>query len=212
MTSRKKRGFSLLELMIVIVIGLTMASVAFIAMMPMFKENHVNQAYDQTLSVMRNFRNLAIIQSNRYIITFPTNNTMQVQFWGYAAPPNPAPAPTLVGTYSLPTDMQFATQVGFPSPGPDGFGGGNTGVYFQTVSTSAVSTCAIVAGGSPCLIFYPDGSAQDDAGNYINGVVYVTRPTSNMYSSRAIDVYGTTGRVRGWRLYNESGVNTWVQQ
>jgi hypothetical protein len=33
-----------------------------------------------------------------------------------------------------------------------------------------------------------------------------------MYSSRAIDVFGTTGRIRGWRLYNQGGTNKWVQQ
>jgi prepilin-type N-terminal cleavage/methylation domain-containing protein len=212
MTSRKNRGFPLLELMIVIVIGLTMASVSFIALMPLFKENHVDQAYDTTLSVLRNYRNLSVIQTSRFIITWPTNSTMQVQYWAYVPPPGVSPAPQFVATYNLPTDMQFATQTGFPSPGPDGFGGGNVAEYFQTVSTGATSTCAIVASGNPCLIFYPDGSARDDAGNYINGVVYMTRPTSNVYSSRAVDVYGTTGRVRGWRLYNESGSNTWVQQ
>jgi prepilin-type N-terminal cleavage/methylation domain-containing protein len=212
MTSRKQRGFSLLELMIVIAIGLTMAGVTFIALMPMFKENHVDQAYDTTLSVMRNYRNLAVIQTSRFIITFPTTSTIQVQYWPYVPPPGISPAPTVVATYSLPQDMQYATQTGFPSPGPDGFGTGSTAEYFQTVSTGATSTCAIVNAGNPCLIFYPDGSAQDDAGNFINGVVYMTRPTSNMYSSRAIDVYGTTGRIRGWRLYSEGGTNQWVQQ
>jgi len=37
MTSSGKRGFSLLELMIVISIGLIMAGVTFIALMPVFK-------------------------------------------------------------------------------------------------------------------------------------------------------------------------------
>src|SRR4029077_8534189 len=50
------RGFSLLELMITIAIGLIMAGVTFIALMPWFNENRVNAAYDTTLSVMRNYR------------------------------------------------------------------------------------------------------------------------------------------------------------
>src|ERR1019366_10125087 len=56
MTSGKNRGFSLLELLIVISIGLIMAGVTFMAMKPLFNENHVDQAYDTTLSVMRNYR------------------------------------------------------------------------------------------------------------------------------------------------------------
>jgi prepilin-type N-terminal cleavage/methylation domain-containing protein len=207
MTSTKNRGFSLLELMIVIAIGLTMAGVTFIALMPMFKQNHIDQAYDTTLEVIRNYRNQSITNSKRYILTFTAPGTITVQYWGYSPPPAASPAPVTVATYTLPPDIQFAVQAGFPNPGPDNFGTGTTAVVFNP--------CTILEGGNPCVIFYPDGSAQDDAstpGNFNSGVVYLTRPTSNIYSSRAIDIWGTTGRVRGWRLYNESGVNTWVQQ
>src|SRR6059058_1562839 len=70
MTFRKDRGFSLLELLITIAIGITMAGITFIAMMPLFKQNHVDAAYDTTLSVIRNYRNQSIIQSKRYILEF----------------------------------------------------------------------------------------------------------------------------------------------
>ena len=200
MTSRKNRGFSLLELLIVIAIGLTMAGVTFIALMPLFKQNHIDQAYDTTLSVLRSYRNQSIEQSKRYILTFTTPGTITVQYWGVAVPVSPAPV--TVATYTLPPDMQFAVQSGFPATTPDG----------QGTAAISLNACTVVEAGNPCLIFYPDGSAQDDSGNYNSGVVYITRPTSNMYSSRAITVMGTTGRVRGWRLYNQSGSNIWVQQ
>ena len=70
MRSRKNRGFSLLEMMIVIGIGLTVAGVSVMTLMPMLQETHVDQAYDTTLSVLRNYRNLAISTSKRYILTF----------------------------------------------------------------------------------------------------------------------------------------------
>ncbi len=199
MKSKKNRGFSLLELMIVMAIGLTMAGVSFMALMPLFKQNHVDQAYDTTLSVIRNYRNQSITQSKRYIIYFTAPRTITVQYWGVGVPVSPAPV--TVATYTLPLDMQFAVQAGFPNPGPDNFG---TGAVANTFNA-----CALV--GQSCLIFYPDGSAQDDLGNFSNGVIYLTRP-GDMYSSRAIDVFGTTGRVRGWRLYNQGGANKWVQQ
>lgn len=203
MRSRKLRGFSLLELMIVIAIGLTMAGVTFMAMMPLFQKNHVDQAYDMTLSVLRTYRNQAITTSDRYIVTFTNASTMTVQLWHYVPPPAVSPAPTTLYTYTLPQDIQFAVQAGFPNPGPDNFGTGATNITFNA--------CGIVEAGNPCLVFFPDGSAQDDAGNYNNGVVYLTRP-ADIFSSRAIDVFGTTGRVRGWRLLTEAGVKTWVQQ
>ena len=77
MTSRQNRGFSLLELMIVMAIGLTMAGVSFMALQPMFKQNHVDLAYDTTLSVIRNYRNQSITQSKRYILTFTAPGTYQ---------------------------------------------------------------------------------------------------------------------------------------
>jgi prepilin-type N-terminal cleavage/methylation domain-containing protein len=199
MTSRKTRGFSLLELLITVAIGLTMAGITFMALMPLFKENHVDAAYDTTLSVIRNYRNQSITQSKRYIVMFTAPGTITVQYWGVGVPVSPAPV--TVATYTLPPDMQFAVQAGFPNPGPDNFGTGTTAITFNT--------CALV--GQACLIFYPDGSAQDDLGNFNNGVLYMTR-NGDMYSSRAIDVFGTTGRIRGWRLYKQGGVNTWVQQ
>ncbi len=199
MTLKRNRGFSLLELLITCAIGLTMAGITFMAMMPLFKQNHVDQAYDTTLSVIRNYRNQSITQSKRYIIYFTAPRTITVQYWGMGVPVSPAPV--TVATYTLPQDIQFAVQAGFPNPGPDGFGTGAAAITFNA--------CALVT--QPCMIFDPDGSAQDDAGNFDNGVVYFSRP-GDLYSSRAVTVFGTTGRIRGWRLYNQGGTNKWVQQ
>src|SRR5437762_4311778 len=120
----KTRGFSMLELMITIAIGMTMAGVTFIALMPMFQQNHLDAAYDTTLSVIRNYRNQSINQSKRYILLFTAPRTITVQYWGYVPPPAASPAPVTVATYTLPQDIQFAVQAGFPNPGPDGFGTG----------------------------------------------------------------------------------------
>jgi prepilin-type N-terminal cleavage/methylation domain-containing protein len=199
MKSMKNRGFSLLELLIVISIGLTMAGITFMAMKPLFNQNHVDQAYDTTLSVIRTYRNQSIIQSKRYIVFFSAPGTITVQYWGVGVPISPAPV--TVATYTLPNDIQFAVQAGFPNPGPDNFGTGTTAV--------TINNCALV--GQSCLIFYPDGSAQDDLGNFNSGVVYLSRP-ADLYSSRAVSIFGTTGRIRGWRLYTIAGNNTWVQQ
>jgi prepilin-type N-terminal cleavage/methylation domain-containing protein len=200
MTSSKNRGFSLLELMIVLAIGLTMASVTFMTMMPLFKQNHVDQAYDTTLSVIRNYRNLSITQSKRYILTFTAPGTITVQYWGVAVPVSPAPV--TIATYTLPPDIRFAVQAGFPAAAPDTFGTGVVAIDFDQ---------GMGLGSQPYIMFMPDGSSQDTLGNYNSGILYLTNPTANVYSSRAIDVWGTTGRIRGWRLYNQSG-NTWVQQ
>src|SRR6266496_6078542 len=95
----KTRGFSMLELMITIAIGMTMAGVTFIALMPMFQQNHLDAAYDTTLSVIRNYRNLSISQSKRYILTFTSPGTITVQYWGVGSPVSPPPV--TVATYTI---------------------------------------------------------------------------------------------------------------
>jgi prepilin-type N-terminal cleavage/methylation domain-containing protein len=199
MTSSEKHGFSLLELLVTISIGMTMAGVTFVALMPLFKQNNVDTAYDTTISVIRNYRNQSISQSRRYILTFTAPGTITVQYWGVAVPVSPPPV--TVATVTLPPDIQFAVQAGFPAAAPDSFGAGGTAIDFDQ---------GMGLGSQNYIMFMPDGSSQDTLGNYNSGVVYLTRP-GDMDSSRAISVFGTTGRVRGWRLYNQSG-NTWVQQ
>src|SRR5438270_1836959 len=122
----KNRGFSLLELMITLSIVLVMAGVTFMALMPMFKQNKVDAAYDTTLSVIRTYRSQAITQSKRYIITFTAPGTIQVQYWGVGVPVSPAPV--TVATYHIPTDIQFAVHAGYRGIAPDGCGGGGTAI------------------------------------------------------------------------------------
>lgn len=195
----KSRGFSLLEMMIAIAIGLTMASVTVIALMPLLKQSHVDAAYDTTLSVIRSYRSQAITQSKRYILTFTTPGTITVQYWGVGVPVSPPPV--TVATFTLPPDIQFAVQAGFPAAAPDSFGSGTAAIDFDQ---------GMGLGSQSYIMFMPDGSSQDTLGNYNSGVLYLTRP-GDLYSSRAISVFGTTGRIRGWRLYNQSG-NVWTQQ
>ena len=199
MKANKARGFSMLELLITIAIGMTMAGVTFMALMPLFRQNHVDAAYDTTLSVIRNYRNLSISQSKRYILTFTDPGTITVQYWGVGVPVSPPPV--TVATFTLPQDIQFGVQAGFPANAPDSFGNGGTAIDFDQ---------GMGLGSQNYIMFMPDGSSQDTLGNYNSGILYMTLQ-SDIYSSRAITVFGTTGRVRGWRLYNQSG-NTWVQQ
>lgn len=112
-----------------------------------------------------------------------------------------SPAPVTVATYQLPDDIQFAVQAGFPPAAPDGFGSGGTAIDFDQ---------GMGLGSQNYIMFMPDGSSQDTLGNYNSGVVYMTR-SGDLNSSRAISVFGTTGRIRGWRLYSGSG-SKWVQQ
>jgi type II secretory pathway pseudopilin PulG len=199
MTSRRQHGFSLLELLITIAIGFTMAGITFITLVPMFKQSHVDAGYDLTLSVLRNYRNQSITQRKRYIVSFTAPGTITVQYWGVAVPVSPAPV--VIATYTLPQDIQFQVQGGYPTTAPDGFGTGVTPIDFDQ---------GMGLGSQNYVLFMPDGSSQDTLGNMNSGVIYLSR-SGDVYSSRAISIFGSTGRIRGWRLYNQAG-NKWVQQ
>jgi len=210
MASRKQIGFSLLELIITVSLVLVMAGVTFLTLQPVLNQDHANTAYDTTLMALRNTRNLAITQSHEYYVNFnPAGfpaGTIQVEYQPPAIGGGAAPPIEQVITYTLPTDVSFAVQAGFPASTPDGFGTGVTAIDFE--STPGVP--------QNFVIFMPDGSAQagvvGSSGLYSSGVVYLTRPGDNIYSSRAITVWGATGRIRGWRLNQVAGVATWVQQ
>jgi prepilin-type N-terminal cleavage/methylation domain-containing protein len=205
MTSRIEKGFSLLELVITLSLVLIMCAVTFIAIRPMINQSNVDSGYDTTLMALRNTRNLAITQSHQYYVNFnPAGfaaGTIQIQ---YQPPPVGGIAQPLqqVITYTIPTAVSFAVQAGFPASTPDGFGTGVTAIDFE--STPGVPLNYVV--------FNPDGSAQDSLGNYSSGIVYITRPTDSLFSSRAITVWGATGRVRGWRMTKQAGAWIWVQQ
>jgi prepilin-type N-terminal cleavage/methylation domain-containing protein len=207
MPSRKNHGFSLLELMITVSLALVMCGVTFIYLTPQLNQSHVNSAYDTALMALRNTRNLAITQSHEYFVNFnPAGfpaGTIQVEYQpplvvgALAAPPIQQ-----VNTYTIPGDVTFNVQAGFPAATPDGFGAGLTAIDFE--STPGVPLNYVV--------FFPDGSAQDSLGNYSSGVVYLTRVGDSIYASRAVSVWGATGRIRGWRLNQVAGVAEWVQQ
>src|ERR1700693_2730522 len=165
MKSSGNRGFTLLEMIVTIAIGLIMAGVTFISLMPIFKENHVNAAYDTTLSFLRNYRNQSITQSKRYILTFTPPGTITVQYWGVGVPVSPAPV--TVATFALPPSIKFAVQAGFPAPAPDTFGTGGTAIDFDQ---------GMGLGSQNYIMFMPDGSSQDTPGHYHSGVLSMNRP------------------------------------
>jgi hypothetical protein len=110
-----------------------------------------------------------------------------------------------VSQITLPSDIQFLVVSGIPTSAatvPDGFGTGAV----------ALDLDKGVAGGTvDQIMFQPDGSARDTNGNLNNGVLYMAR-SGELYSSRAISLFGASGRVRGWRLVNSSGTAAWIQQ
>ncbi|HUM06472.1 MAG TPA: prepilin-type N-terminal cleavage/methylation domain-containing protein [Terriglobales bacterium] len=210
----RTRGFSLLEMMMVVALIMIMATISFISLQPVLRQQRVTNAYNTVLSAMRQARDNAVAQRTSYVVVMDTT----------ANPHTITVSPTFAGfqgarpavTFKLPIDVVFDNEPGIPTSNaftPDGFGTGNKAVDFgYTGSGTGI-------GGSSQIYFCPDGSAQDAAGgagqclgNFNSGVVYIAR-RGDVLSSRAITVWGATGRMRGWRLYsNGAGGYAWQRQ
>ena len=202
MLSRRMRGFSLVELMVVIAIVLVVSAFSIMAIQPSLRQNDVTSAYNQTLMALRQARDTSVAQRQIYFVTLSNAvvpNTITI---------TQGSTGNVTATYSLPTTVAFVavggiptSQAAFPTT-PDGFGVGGTAIDFDQ---------GIVGGVKNVIYFYPDGSAQDAVGNINNGVVYVAMP-GLVNTSRAITVWGTTGRLRGWRINWNGAIYYWRQQ
>ncbi len=206
-------GFSLVEMTITLAIGIIVTVISVMTLMPLLNQQHVINAYDITLSVMRQARDCAVAQRTSYSVTFSNTvspNTITI-----------APTATFSGqlcnaTYKLPTDVQFLAQTGLPNTkatAPDNYNN-STLLPIDFGYTANGGT-----GGSSTVYFCPDGSAQDAedgtgncSGSWDGGVVYIAQ-SGNILSSRAITLWGGTGRIHGWRVYPLSGGGyQWLRQ
>jgi Tfp pilus assembly protein FimT len=196
----------------VLALIIIMATISFMSLQPMLRQQRVNNAYNTVLSAMRQARDNSVAQRTSYVVTLDSTTTPHtVTVAPTFATPQGIQGPI---TYKLPTDVSFRAETGIPTAPtktPDGFGVGAKAIDFGYSGSGAG------VGGKNQIYFCPDGSAQDSAGgvgqctgNINNGVVYIDRPNELM-SSRAITVWGATGRIRGWRLYNNGGV-AWQRQ
>jgi prepilin-type N-terminal cleavage/methylation domain-containing protein len=207
MASTKTSGFSLLEMMLTISISLVLVAVSTMTMMPIIQQQHVTTAYNTTLTALRRAREQAAADMRVYVVTFSpavvgTNG-------GTITATQNTGAGSILFNITLPVDVTYHVEPGVPTSEtvapttPDGFGTAATAFDFDQPPGGT--------GGGNTIYFYPDGTAEDANGNINNGVVYMGMP-GNLLSSRAITLWGYTGRIRGWRL-NKSGAGySWSQQ
>ena len=210
------RGFSLLEMMIVICVLMIVGGIGFMALQPALKDAKVNQAFESAMMPLRVARQRAIAERKQYIVCYgiapppaaltpivPTAQSIQIFRWDVGTALSAA---TQVTAVKLPIDINFQVLPGLPNgPAtvPDGFGSAVTAIDFdQNVAGGGIKNQ---------VMFMPDGSAHDVNGNLNSGIVYVAR-NGDLNSSRAITLYGATGRIRGWRLLSSGGGPKWFQQ
>jgi Tfp pilus assembly protein FimT len=198
--SNRMSGFSLIETLILLSLIMITSGIFFMSLQPALKDTRVTNGYNTTLMTLRRAREAAIAERRVYVITF--NNTVTPNTITITR----AATGLVISVQVLPNDIVFKTLPGLPNSvatSPDHFGTGGIAVDFDQ---------GVSGGAKNIICFNPDGSAQDVNSNSNNGVVYLAR-SADLYSSRAITLWGSTGRLRGYRLYpNMTGGAIWRQQ
>ena len=160
----------------------------------------MTNAYNTTLAAMRQARDNAVSQRTSYSVTFSrrdhaSRNTITV-------------APTLA-FQGEPEYRDLSIADGCVVSGASRAPLDRPRMAYGTGIERRLTLATRRAGQAPedssVIYFCPDGSAQSARPlvrrNWNGGVVYIAR-SGDLLSSRAITLWGGTGRVHGWRLYS----------
>ena len=193
-TENRERGFSLIELMVVIMIILIVSAIAVISINPNVQQARVDAEMRSVIAVIRQAREYSIANRRYVQISFPANNQIQVTQLNTLTPGAGGVNPVLT-TLTLAPPFVFNLN-GMPDT-PDAFGNGGP-IVFEGVINGPV-------GG---MVFQSDGELLDGATFLpINGSIFMGYP-GQPATARAVTVLGTTGRVRGWK---SNGSLAWYQ-
>ena len=183
-----QRGFSMVELSVVVLIILILTAVALVTMVPTVQNSRANAGMELVLGEMRRAHERAIDERRIYRLTFTAPNQIQLEVGQVAnvastiTGTTPAFA-TAQTTLTLPDGIQFFCVGGIPTGAgtvPDGLGSGVNAIDFDLAN----------GGGGTQIYFQPDGRALDGANRLNDGVVYIAQP-GNLYSSRAVTLFGS---------------------
>jgi len=172
------RGFSLMEVLLVAGLVMLVGGFSMIFIGPALEARNVEMAVRTVSTQMSRARQLSVDARRKTKVTFTTPGTITVEAleggtW------------TQVSTVDLPGDMELGIDGSVPGvPAP----GGSTYANNQVANFSDYSE----------VYFMPDGSAVTSAGAHTNGVVYMAQPSKLETTTRAVTLFGSTGRIKRW--------------
>jgi prepilin-type N-terminal cleavage/methylation domain-containing protein len=202
-TARRPRsaqaGFSLTEMMIVVVIGFVVATMAITQVQPALQDFRAGAAEDTVKSTLRQAREYAVSQRRTVAVSFANDafGDAEVVLNLYTVA-NGIQSLNTTPFLAVPINrsVQFMKEGGLPDT-PDNFG-------------ACAALCFNGAGYATGTIieFQSDGTFTDGTGTPINGSIFMGMQGSPN-TARAITILGSTGRIKSWT--GASGMN-WVQQ
>jgi type IV fimbrial biogenesis protein FimT len=194
---RPDRGFSLVELMIVIALGMIVMGLAIGGVPALLKTSRADGGQAELASAVRSAREQSISNRRNVQITFGTNSitVTRVEYcpstcttggsgtWSsYSGCSSTCTQNTTVTrTVYLEGRAEFRLGTGLPDT-PDGFG----------------NATATALGSNTPAMFTTDGSFINSNGDVLNGSLFIAVPGDSL-SARALTIFGATGALHLWR-------------
>ena len=179
------RGFTLIETVMVVAIGLILMAVTTVSVDRVVETTRGDSALYSVMSQLRTARDMAINRRRSIQVQFVKPNEILMTRFEI-----PSGTTTLDGSF-LEGHVQFLMYPGV-SDTPDGFGNSD----------------AVDFGGFDPL-FIADGTMVDTTGATLSGTVFLAIP-DQPGSVRAVTVFGGTGQVRGYTY--DWPTSQWVEQ
>jgi prepilin-type N-terminal cleavage/methylation domain-containing protein len=181
---RDQRGYSMIEVIMVVAVVVTLMSVAIGVTMHAVTAAKSDGSTAGVMNALEVARNQSTSQRRDFQIVFTLPNKIEIFRIEI-----PSGASTLTETRYLENGQEFLRYTGVPDT-PDLFG----------------HTGAIAFGSSPTLRFTSDGTLIDSSGDVLNGTLFLGLP-SQVGSARAVTVFGATGLIRSWTWNGTAWVN-----
>ena len=206
--ARRQAGFSLLELVIMMVIIAIVIGFAVIAINSLIPGIRANQATQQVVSTLREARMLAMSQNRVVRLQFTSNNRIETraQVAGCTDLMDALCWEALTGITQTPSTtlehgFQFFRRASLAVDTPDGLG--------PPIAHIVFGGTPVDPGAPRTFMFTADGflAQVPNAEDPMNGTIFIGLPDSNDDNlTRAVTILGTTGRIRSWQWRG----NGWV--
>ena len=175
---RTQAGYSLTELLLVVGIMGVITGIAVVQIGASKQGLNGDGAMRVVLSQLNQAKELAITQRRNMRVTFTNNDSVQI-----VREEVPGAALTTISSVPFEGGMSFLRIASLGDP--------------ELPALPATSATAF--GPSTTQIrFAPDGTLIDQDGLTLNGTLFLARAGQNL-SARAITIFGSTGRIRGFR-------------
>jgi type II secretory pathway pseudopilin PulG len=194
--NKAEQGFSLLEMIVVVMLAFTVMAFAVMNTMSTSQNSRANSAMDAVISQLRQARELAIAKRRNVQVTFTAPNQIQLTILTLPGETVPPPMPAVYLNDGVPGGLSFYVFPSIPDT-PMGFGNG-TAINLQQPGGGGAWTVMFTTSGAFAGTAQSAGSLyQATSNNPVNASLFLGIP-GKTNTARAVTVFGATGRVRSY--------------